>query len=77
MDNYELMIEAGRNLKLEMRDANYTEEIIAEELDINQSTISKYLNGERLMSWETLITLCACLDVEPEDVIYYDEIIFE
>lgn len=46
---------------------------IARKLGVHHSQISRYANGEKLPSIETLANLCVVLDVDPAEILCTNE----
>ena len=50
---------------------NKTQVQIAEELGIQQPSISRWLNGIRFPSFSNILLLSKCLEVDPQDLMVY------
>ena len=52
--------------------SGFTQVELAKQLKINQSTISRYLSGQKSPSLEIFANLCAVLDLDPHDILCID-----
>ena len=75
MSERELMTQIGRNLKSILEDYRMSQQELAEETEISRSTISRYINGEQMMSLKNLINIVYALDCDIEDLIDASELI--
>ncbi len=76
MTVFELMEDIGINIEHFLNERGMKQKQLADKVGVSKSTISAYINGERLPSIVTLINICYALDCEIEDLIilYGDEI---
>ncbi len=56
-----------------MKAKGLTQRKLGELLEVNQTTISRWLNGKREPDYNTLLTLCAYLEESPNALLGYDE----
>lgn len=69
---YLIMIELKdiqKRLREEIKNSNLSQKEIAEKLNINPSTVSKYLRLNKFPSIETFANLCKILDVSADDIL--------
>lgn len=66
-----LKIFAG-NLKDVMYEINYTQTKLARESGVPQSSLSRYLNAERVPALKDVIAICDVLGVSVNDMINFD-----
>lgn len=62
----------SKNLKDAILDAHYTQVRFSKETKIPQSSLSRYLRGERIPSIEDVISICKVLDISIDDMINFD-----
>ncbi len=56
-----------------MKAKSLTQKKLAELLNVNQTSISRWINGNREPDYNTLLLLCAYLDESPNELLGYDE----
>lgn len=61
---------------VELRQKGYTQQIISEEIDVDRSTVSHYLNGRNL-SLESIEVAKAIVDLCPKDFILMMQVLFK
>ena len=57
-----------------MSEKGYTQQKLAELLNISQTAISNYLRGDRKPNYEMILLIGAYLDETPNELLGYDEI---
>lgn len=64
------------NLRDLMKEVGITQRELAREINVNESTISKYLSKQIMPSFRNFMNICYVLDCEPTDLyIPYDKIV--
>ena len=67
----------GRNInriKVVLVDKRKTNKWLAEQLDVAQSTVSKWCTNDAQPSLETLMQIAKLLEVKPDDLLRFDEV---
>jgi DNA-binding Xre family transcriptional regulator len=67
----------GRNInriKVVLVDKRKTNKWLAEQLDVAQSTVSKWCTNDAQPSLETLMQIARLLEVKPDDLLRFDEL---
>jgi DNA-binding Xre family transcriptional regulator len=67
----------GRNInriKVVLADKRKTNKWLAEQLDVAQSTVSKWCTNDAQPSLETLMQIARLLEVKPDDLLRFDEL---
>ena len=67
----------GRNInriKVVLVDKRKTNKWLAEQLDVAQSTVSKWCTNDAQPSLETLMQIAKLLKVKPDDLLRFDEL---
>jgi DNA-binding Xre family transcriptional regulator len=67
----------GRNInriKVVLVDKRKTNKWLAEQLDVAQSTVSKWCTNDAQPSLETLMQIAKLLEVKPDDLLRFDEL---
>lgn len=72
MNIFELMEDIGNNIKYEIDKRGVSQNQLAKEINVNKSTVSKYISGECLPPVDKLINICCALGCEIEDLIILD-----
>ena len=49
--------------------SGFSQTVLAEKLEVNQSSISHYKNGRKVPSLEVFIKLCQILDLDANDIL--------
>ena len=49
--------------------SGFSQTVLAEKLEVNQSSISHYKNGRKIPSLEVFIKLCQILDLDANDIL--------
>ena len=62
-----------KRLREEIKNSHLTQREIAEKLNVNPSTVSKYLRLNKFPSLETFANLCCILDVSADDILGIDK----
>ena len=75
MSELEFMREFGKNLSDLLEDAWMTQTELAEETGLSNSTISYYVNGERMPSAKAIVNIMLVLDCEFEELVPFGEMI--
>lgn len=63
----------GAGLAQAMKNKGYTQAQLAELLHVKQTTVSRWISGEREPNYKTLLLLCAYLNESPNELLDYDE----
>lgn len=69
MSEVEMMEIFAGNLKTIMDDVRITQAELAKETKLSESTISRYLSGERLPNCKAIVNLCCVLNCDFEDLL--------
>lgn len=72
-----IQFDMGRNInriKVVLVDKRKTNKWLAEQLDVAQSTVSKWCTNDAQPSLETLIQIARLLEVKPDDLLRFDEL---
>jgi DNA-binding Xre family transcriptional regulator len=67
----------GRNInriKVVLVDKGKTNKWLAEQLDVAQSTVSKWCTNDAQPSLETLMQIARLLEVKPDDLLRFDDL---
>ena len=67
----------GRNInriKVVLVDKRKTNKWLAEQLDVAQSTVSKWCTNDAQPSLETLMQIARLLEVKPDDLLRFNEL---
>ena len=73
MSKFDAKMIFGDNLKKCMEDARITQRELAEETGISQPTISRYINGDQLPSFEAIINMSEVLCCDYNELIGYGD----
>lgn len=57
------------NIKAIMKFQNKKQSDLAKELNVKPTTVSKYLNGTRMLKIDDLIKICQFLNTTPDDIL--------
>lgn len=63
----------GDNLKCLLYEANMTQRELARELDVAESTISRYISGEQLPSIKNVVNISYVLDCDVSEMVDFGE----
>lgn len=66
MDSAKLLKDIGIRLSKVRKDAGYTQERLAEEIDVTPQTISYAEQGKKAMRAENIIKICTALDISAD-----------
>lgn len=72
-----IQFDMGRNInriKVVLVDKRKTNKWLAEQLDVAQSTVSKWCTNDAQPSLETLMQIAKLLEVKPDDLLRFDEL---
>lgn len=72
-----IQFDMGRNInriKVVLVDKRKTNKWLAEQLDVAQSTVSKWCTNDAQPSLETLMQIARLLEVKPDDLLRFDEL---
>ena len=72
-----IQFDMGRNInriKVVLVDKRKTNKWLAEQLDVAQSTVSKWCTNDAQPSLETLMQIAKLLEVKPDDLLRFDEV---
>lgn len=69
MDESDLMREIGKNIKDALEDVKMSQRELAEEININESTVSRYLKGTTMPTIKNLVNICYVLDCEMSEIV--------
>lgn len=72
-----IQFDMGRNInriKVVLADKRKTNKWLAEQLDVAQSTVSKWCTNDAQPSLETLMQIARLLGVKPDDLLRFDEL---
>ena len=72
-----IQFDMGRNInriKVVLVDKRKTNKWLAEQLDVAQSTVSKWCTNDAQPSLETLMQIAKLLKVKPDDLLRFDEL---
>lgn len=72
-----IQFDMGRNInriKVVLADKRKTNKWLAEQLDVAQSTVSKWCTNDAQPSLETLMQIARLLEVKPDDLLRFDEL---
>ncbi len=72
-----IQFDMGRNInriKVVLVDKGRTNKWLAEQLDVAQSTVSKWCTNDAQPSLETLMQIAKLLEVKPDDLLRFDEV---
>lgn len=72
-----IQFDMGRNInriKVVLADKRKTNKWLAEQLDVAQSTVSKWCTNDAQPSLETLMQIAKLLKVKPDDLLRFDEL---
>lgn len=61
-------------IKVVLVDKRKTNKWLAEQLDVAQSTVSKWCTNDAQPSLETLMQIARLLEVKPDDLLRFDEV---
>lgn len=75
MTELEWMKTFGQTLKNKLDDAWMTQRELAEESGISESSISYYINGERIPKIRSIINIAHALSCDPAELIDFGDII--
>lgn len=73
MTEVELMELVGNNIKAVLKESWMTQKELSEETGINETSISRYIQGERMPSLKNLINIANVLDCPLTDLMDADE----
>lgn len=73
MSKIEWLHTFGDNLKCLLYEANMTQRELARELEIAESTVSRYISGEKMPSIFTIINISYVLDCDVSEMIDFGE----
>ena len=59
-------IEFGKNLRIVRRALHISQVELAESLEVSQSVVSQWENGEVSPTLDTLVKICECLEVSSD-----------
>lgn len=62
----------SKNLRDSLESMHYTQYRFSQETKIPQSSLSRYLRGERIPSIEDVISICKVLDISIDEMINFD-----
>lgn len=71
MNELEWMKMFGNNLKRLLKEVGLTQRELADETGLSESTISSYINGQRMPSVKALINIGYALDCYEDDLISF------
>ena len=71
MSELEWMKMFGNNLKKLLKETGLTQRELADETGLSESTISSYINGQRMPSIKALINIGYALDCYEDDLISF------
>lgn len=69
MDELSLMREIGKNIKDALEDAQMSQRELAEEINMNESTVSRYLKGTTMPTVKNLVNICYVLDCDMSNIV--------
>ena len=72
-----IQFDMGRNInriKVVLVDKRKTNKWLAEQLDVAQSTVSKWCTNDAQPSLETLMQIARLLEVKPDDLLRFNEL---
>lgn len=72
-----IQFDMGRNInriKVVLVDKRKTNKWLAEQLDVAQSTVSKWCTNDAQPSLDTLMQIARLLEVKPDDLLRFDEL---
>ena len=75
MNEFEWLDIFADNLKERMKECKITQQQLAEETDISQATISKYLNKRQMPGIKAIINISEILEWDLEDMLYFGSMI--
>lgn len=75
MDKRTWMSEFGDNLRSLIREEGITQQQLAKESGVDQSDISRYINGLQMPSIKAVVNLASALSCDTDDLINFDETI--
>lgn len=65
----------GNNLESILCEKNISQNRLAKEMNLDKSTISRYINKERLPTMKSFINLCVVLECDPYELLpFYDKV---
>lgn len=75
MSELEWMRIFGEKLQFLLKDAWMTQKELADAIGVNESTISRYINAERMPSVKAIVNICYEFGIEPTELIDFGDTI--
>lgn len=75
MTEIELMRDIGDNIAYELNECGITQQELADETEISEATISRYIHGKVMPSLKNLLNIALVLDCELSDLVNVYELI--
>ena len=76
MREYEFLRIFSDNLRYSLDYANMSQRELADAIGVDESTISRYLRGQRMPTAKIIVNIACVLDCDISDLIPCDELIF-